>query len=47
MRTIALARIAVGAMFVLFGEYKLAGPKFATEGFAKYLDQYVHERRAA
>jgi len=32
-RTIAVARILTGAIFVLFGEYKVAGPAFAHGGF--------------
>ena len=39
--TLALSRIAVGAMFVLFGQYKLASSQFAHEGFSKYLTGYI------
>ena len=40
-RVIALVRILTGGFFVLFGEYKLASPVFAHEGFAKYLSGYI------
>lgn len=32
-RTIAIARVLTGAIFVLFGEYKVAGTAFARGGF--------------
>ena len=38
---IALVRIIIGGIFLLFGEYKLASPAFATEGFSKYLAGYI------
>jgi uncharacterized membrane protein YphA (DoxX/SURF4 family) len=40
-RTIAIVRIATGLLFLLFGEYKLAGPGFAHGGFQHYLDGYI------
>ncbi|MCU1306359.1 MAG: hypothetical protein JWN45_1054 [Acidobacteriaceae bacterium] len=38
---IALVRIALGVIFILFGEYKLARPDFAHGGFQKYLAQFL------
>ena len=40
-RTIALVRVATGVLFLLFGEYKVAGPAFAHTGFSQYLQGYV------
>lgn len=40
-RTIALVRIATSVFFLLFGEYKLAGPGFAHGGFQNYLQSYI------
>jgi uncharacterized membrane protein YphA (DoxX/SURF4 family) len=40
-RTIAGARIAVSILFLLFGEYKVAGPDFAHGGFQTYLQGYI------
>lgn len=40
-RTIAGARIAVSVFFLLFGEYKVAGPGFAHGGFQTYLQGYI------
>jgi uncharacterized membrane protein YphA (DoxX/SURF4 family) len=40
-RVIALVRIATGAIFFLFGEYKLASPDFAHTGFPQYLQGYI------
>jgi uncharacterized membrane protein YphA (DoxX/SURF4 family) len=40
-RTIAGVRIAVSGFFLLFGEYKLAGPGFAHGGFQTYLQDYI------
>ena len=40
-RTIAGARIATGVLFLLFGEYKIAGPEFAHGGFQQYLQGYI------
>jgi uncharacterized membrane protein YphA (DoxX/SURF4 family) len=40
-RTIAAVRMAVSVFFLLFGEYKVAGPGFAHGGFQTYLQEYV------
>src|ERR1700730_7686654 len=40
-RTIAGARIATSVFFLLFGEYKVAGPAFAHGGFQNYLHEYI------
>jgi uncharacterized membrane protein YphA (DoxX/SURF4 family) len=40
-RTIARARIATSIFFLLFGEYKVAGPGFAHDGFQTYLHDYI------
>jgi uncharacterized membrane protein YphA (DoxX/SURF4 family) len=40
-RTIAGARIATSIFFLLFGEYKVAGPGFAHGGFQTYLHDYI------
>ena len=40
-KTIALTRIATGFLFLLFGEYKVAGPAFAHGGFQNYLQGYI------
>src|ERR1700680_3568347 len=40
-KTIAGARIATAVLFLLFGEYKLAGPGFAHGGFQEYLRGYI------
>jgi uncharacterized membrane protein YphA (DoxX/SURF4 family) len=40
-RTIAAVRIAASVFFLLFGEYKVAGPAFAHGGFQSYLQDYV------
>lgn len=40
-KTTALVRIAVSAFFLLFGEYKVAGPGFAHGGFQGYLHEYI------
>ena len=38
---IAAARIATSVFFLLFGEYKIAGPDFAHGGFQNYLHGYI------
>ena len=38
---IALVRVTLGVIFILFGEYKLARPDFAHGGFQKYLAQFL------
>lgn len=40
-RTIAAVRVATGALFLFFGEYKVAGPEFAHSGFRQYLRGYI------
>ena len=40
-RTIAAVRIATSIFFLLFGEYKIAGPDFAHGGFQNYLHGYI------
>ena len=40
-RTTAGVRIATSVFFLLFGEYKLAGPAFAHGGFQTYLQDYI------
>jgi len=41
-RTIAATRIATSVFFLLFGEYKVAGPGFAHGGFQNYLRDYIN-----
>jgi uncharacterized membrane protein YphA (DoxX/SURF4 family) len=41
LRTIAAVRIATSIFFLLFGEYKVAGPGFADGGFQSYLHDYI------
>jgi uncharacterized membrane protein YphA (DoxX/SURF4 family) len=36
-----VVRIATSIFFLLFGEYKLAGPAFAHGGFQNYLQAYI------
>jgi uncharacterized membrane protein YphA (DoxX/SURF4 family) len=40
-KTIAGVRIATSVFFLLFGEYKVAGPGFAHGGFQNYLHDYI------
>src|SRR5258708_19554226 len=40
-KVIASVRIAASTFFLLFGEYKLAGPGFAHGGFQGYLHGYI------
>ena len=40
-KTIALARITTGILFLLFGEYKVATPAFAHANFQQYLQGYI------
>jgi len=39
----AIARIAIGIMFLFFGTYKIIGPEFAHGGYAKYVGSYANE----
>lgn len=41
-RTIALTRILTGLIFILFGEYKVAGPEFAHGGFQQWLGGFIN-----
>ena len=41
LKTIAVVRIATSIFFLLFGEYKVAGPEFAHGGFQTYLQDYI------
>jgi len=41
LRTVAAVRIAVSVFFLLFGEYKVAGPAFAHGGFQTYLQDFI------
>jgi len=40
-KTIAGVRITTAVFFLLFGEYKLAGPGFAHGGFQGYLQDFI------
>ncbi len=40
-RTIAAIRIVTSIFFLLFGEYKIAGPGFAHGGLQNYLQGYI------
>src|SRR5258706_13609405 len=40
-KAIAGVRIATSVFFLLFGEYKLAGPGFAHGGFQGYLHDFI------
>ena len=40
-KTIAGVRIATSVFFLLFGEYKVAGPDFAHGGFQNYLHDFI------
>ncbi len=42
-KTIAVVRVATSLFFLLFGEYKVAGPGFAHGGFQTYLQGYIGE----
>ena len=39
--TIAGVRVAASVFFLMFGEYKVAGPGFAHGGFQNYLHDYI------
>jgi uncharacterized membrane protein YphA (DoxX/SURF4 family) len=39
----AIARIAVGIMFLFFAEYKLVSTEFAREGYSKWVTGFVQE----
>jgi len=40
-KTIAAVRVVIGVFFILFAEYKVAGPGFAHGGFQEYLGGYI------
>jgi thiosulfate dehydrogenase (quinone) large subunit len=40
-KTIAVVRMGTSVFFLLFGEYKVAGPEFAHGGFQTYLQDYI------
>ena len=40
-KTIAVVRIATSVFFLLFGEYKVAGPGFAHGAFQGYLQDFI------
>jgi uncharacterized membrane protein YphA (DoxX/SURF4 family) len=40
-RALALLRIGVGIFFVVFGEYKLAGPDFIHGGFRGWIERFI------
>jgi uncharacterized membrane protein YphA (DoxX/SURF4 family) len=41
LRAVAAVRAATSVFFLLFGEYKVAGPGFAHGGFQTYLRDYI------
>jgi uncharacterized membrane protein YphA (DoxX/SURF4 family) len=42
-RTMAVARILVGIMFLFFAQYKLMQPEFAHGGYEKYVTGYINQ----
>ncbi|MFL5458571.1 MAG: DoxX family protein [Myxococcales bacterium] len=40
-RALALLRIAVGALFLIFGEYKVADSKFVDSGFRYWVERFL------
>ncbi len=40
-RTVTAVRMGTAVLFLLFGEYKIAGPGFAHGGFQSYLHDYI------
>lgn len=40
-KTLALCRVILGVMFLLFAQYKLASPAFAHGGIQKYLQEFI------
>ncbi len=46
-KTIAAVRVATGVLFLLFGEYKVAGPEFAHGAFQQYLQGYIQSAALA
>jgi thiosulfate dehydrogenase (quinone) large subunit len=45
-RTLAAVRMAVGAIFLLFGEYKIVAPEFAHLSFGVWVRGFVDEGQA-
>jgi uncharacterized membrane protein YphA (DoxX/SURF4 family) len=45
-RTIAAARIAVGVMFLFFGDYKIVGPEFAQVNFLVWVRGFLDQDQA-
>ena len=43
---LAFLRIALGGIFLLFGEYKLASPEFAHTGIQKWIGGFLHNDMA-
>jgi uncharacterized membrane protein YphA (DoxX/SURF4 family) len=42
-KTIAIARIATGVIFLFFAEYKIAGPEWTHGGFLGWIQGFVNE----
>jgi len=42
-KTIAVVRIATGIIFLLFGEYKIAGPEWAHGGFQGWINGFLKD----
>jgi thiosulfate dehydrogenase [quinone] large subunit len=42
-RVLAGLRIAVGALFLIFGEYKLVGSEFVHGGFAGWITKFIED----
>jgi uncharacterized membrane protein YphA (DoxX/SURF4 family) len=42
-RVLAGLRIAVGALFLVFGEYKIAGSEFVHGGFAGWINRFIED----
>jgi thiosulfate dehydrogenase (quinone) large subunit len=42
-KTIAVVRIATGAIFLFFGEYKISGPEWAHGGFEGWIHGFVND----
>lgn len=42
-KTIAIVRIATGVIFLLFGEYKIAGPEWAYGGFEGWVHGFLND----
>jgi uncharacterized membrane protein YphA (DoxX/SURF4 family) len=42
-RTMAVARMVIGIMFLFFAQYKLMKPEFAHGGYEKYVNGYIDQ----